>query len=299
MWLLIALFVLIPTAGFAMTSTNYQILWDSVNSGGTDVSTSTNYTIRDTIGEHATGFSESENYRISAGYRVGDTQLPFIALNLGTQENTTQVAWTAFSNAAKTVTVSSAASYSVGEYVGVVENEGFSQLIAVGKITDITGTTITVDDWEGEPASLSSTPSGSDDYVYRMRGSAAELSTIIPGLERTSMTVTDVVINADSGYTMSIQGANDLLSGSTRITAVSDGTISLNDEEYGTEIVGTLSVGGGSDLSIPTSTQRTIQSSSTYGDNDRVGVIYKLSVSPQTPSGSYTQTVIYRLTGSF
>jgi len=55
------------------TSTNYAIEFDSVNSGGTDFSTSTNYELSDTVGEIATGKSTSTNYQIYAGYRQMDS----------------------------------------------------------------------------------------------------------------------------------------------------------------------------------------------------------------------------------
>jgi hypothetical protein len=79
------LFVLalsLPTLVFAMTSSNYQINWDSINQGGLDVSTSTNYGMRDTIGEHATGDSSSVNYQISAGYRVGEESASYISFKI-------------------------------------------------------------------------------------------------------------------------------------------------------------------------------------------------------------------------
>jgi hypothetical protein len=52
-----------------MGSSNYRIDSDSVNSGGLDISSSTNYGLLDTVGEVGTGFSSSTNYNIYAGYR--------------------------------------------------------------------------------------------------------------------------------------------------------------------------------------------------------------------------------------
>ncbi len=71
-----AFLAIYPLALFAMTSTNYIIEWDSLNSGGTDDSSSTNYLMEDTIGEHATGLSESESYDLTAGYRIADGDTP-------------------------------------------------------------------------------------------------------------------------------------------------------------------------------------------------------------------------------
>ncbi len=299
LWCAVVLLALVPMAVFAMTSTNYQILWDSINTGGTDYSSSTNYLLSDTVGEHGTGFSSSENYMIGAGYRIGESQEPVLSITIGTQEDDVRTAWTAFSNGGNTVTVSSASGFSVDDYIGAVENEGFSQLIAFGKITDITGVVITVDDWEGEPGSLSATPSGGDDFLYRMNGNSATLGVQTVLTESTSMTLTDIATNANNGYTVSIQGVDSLRFGSSTIMDVIDGSVTSGSEEYGTETVGTYGVGTGSDLLIPTSTTRTIQQSSIYGTNERVGIIYKLGIGAYTPSGNYEQTVLYRLTGNF
>jgi hypothetical protein len=75
-WPLSVLFILglfLAERASAMSSVNFGIGWDSVNSGGDDSSSSTNFALRDTLGEQATGYGSSTNYQVSAGYRVGDT----------------------------------------------------------------------------------------------------------------------------------------------------------------------------------------------------------------------------------
>jgi hypothetical protein len=295
----IALLVLMPTAAFGMTSTNYSILWDSLNSGGTDDGTSTNYMLRDTIGEHGTGFSQSESYILGAGYRIGEGGPPSLSLVIGTQEDAIMTQWSAFSSANHTVTVSDASSFSADDYIGVVENEGFAQLVAVGKITDVSGSVITVDAWEGEPTSISDASSGGNDYVYRMNGQNAELGVMTPSTQATSMTVTEVDTNAVNGYTVSIQATGGLTNGTSTILDVSDGSVSIGSEEYGAEAVGSKGVDPGSDLSIPVATTRTVQESTHYASTERVAVIYKLSIVAWTPSGNFSQTVLYRVTGNF
>jgi hypothetical protein len=295
----IALLVLMPTAVFGMTSTNYFILWDSLNLGGTDDGTSTNYMLRDTIGEHGTGFSQSENYVIGAGYRIGEGGPPSLSLVIGTQEDAILTQWSAFSSANHTVTVSDASSFSADDYVGVIEDEGFAQLVAVGKITDVSGSVITVDAWEGEPSALSATSSGANDYVYRMNGQDAELGVMTPSTQATSMTVTEVDTNAVNGYTVSIQATDNLTNGTSTILSVSDGSVSVNSEEYGAEAVGTKGADADQDLPIPVATTRTVQESSYYASTERVAVIYKLSIIASTPSGNFTQIVLYWVTGNF
>lgn len=62
-------FTAVPVLAYVASSTNYLIEADSINIGGTEDGTSTNYKLRDTIGEVGTGISSSANYQISAGYR--------------------------------------------------------------------------------------------------------------------------------------------------------------------------------------------------------------------------------------
>lgn len=284
----------------AMTSTNFQLLWDSVNIGGEDTSTSTNYQMRDTVGEHGSGTSTSANYSMRAGYRVGDTQDPFLTFSVGTQENDTEVAFTAYSNAGKTVTVASVASFTVGNYIGVVENKGLSQLIAIGKITDITGSVLTVDAWAGEPSSISASPSGSNDFVYRMGGSKAVPGLQAAGIGKTSVTRTNVVTSAQSGYSVKVQTDGDFrVSSSVFFINVSDGEVTAGTEEYGGETVGSLAMGTGGDFAFSSTSTRTIQESSTYASNDRIGLIYKLSIGSGSPSGNYQQVIIYTATANF
>ncbi len=60
----------------AATSANYNLTWDSINSGGSDITTSTNYQLRDTAGEQALGDSSSTSYQAQGGYRAGDDPPP-------------------------------------------------------------------------------------------------------------------------------------------------------------------------------------------------------------------------------
>ncbi len=63
--------VLLPSLALAdvMSSTNYRIIADSVNSGGL-LGSSTSYNIEDTLGEIATGDSQSSSYKLLAGYQA-------------------------------------------------------------------------------------------------------------------------------------------------------------------------------------------------------------------------------------
>lgn len=283
----------------AMTSTNYLVNWDSVNSGGTDESTSTNFLVRDTFGEQAIGISTSTNYGIRAGYRLADDEATAITFEIGTQEDATVVSYTAFSTTTKSVTVSSAAGLAVGNFIGVVENRGLSQVIAVGKISSIIGLIVTVDAWDGDPNNLSLVPAGGDDVVYRMEGSAAQLGALSTTAGSTSLTYTSVISNVTGGYTVYINADGYLrVSSTVFILGVADGAVTIGSEEYGGRVFGTYASGTGSDFAITTST-RAIQQSSTFANDDRVAVVYKASIGPTTAAGNYTQLVYYTLTPNY
>lgn len=292
--------LMLPGMGFAMTSANYQVPWDSVNSGGGDTSTSTNFQLRDTIGEQATGFSESSSYRLGAGYRVGDSQEASLSLVIGTQENDTQVIWTNFSDGSETVSVAATSSFTVGDYIGVVENIGASQLVAVGKIASISGADIVVESWGGEPGSLSASASGGDDYVYRLGGGAAALGAQSLSAVASAVSVIDVTSNVPTGYSVTVQASSTLQNASgLAISDVLDGVVSVGSEEYGGEAVGTTAQGGGIDFAFPTGTPFQVQAASSTAQNDLVGILYKLSITAGTASGDYRQTLFYRLTPNY
>jgi hypothetical protein len=52
-----------------LSSSNYAVVRSSLNSGGRDQVSSANYQVADTVGEQATGESDSANYQVQVGYR--------------------------------------------------------------------------------------------------------------------------------------------------------------------------------------------------------------------------------------
>jgi hypothetical protein len=264
------------------------------------VSSSTNYGLIDTIGDTAPGTSTSANYRLSAGYRAVDDQaaLRFISL---TQANGTQTAYTAFSNGANTVTVTSAAPFSSGDHIVVVENKGFAQKIAIGKITNVAGLVLTVDVFSGDNLTMSPAPSGGDDFVYKLSGNFADFGTVTYGTENTAVTMNSVLTTGSSGYTLYANTNHDLqTTGAQTIANLADSAVSLGSEEYGISTTGTSALNIGYDFAV-TTTQQAIMSrgGATPNNPDRLGVIYKLSVTPLTQAGTYSQDVTYTLTVNY
>lgn len=283
----------------AMTSTNYTVSWDSINSGGTDFSTSTNYKMHDTFGEQAVGYSTSTNYRLQAGYRQAENLIPTLKFNLGAQENGTQVAYTSFSTTTRQVVLASTLGYATGSFIGVVEDVGLAQKFAVGKISGITGNTVTVDNWEGMTTSMSGTPAGGDDFAYRMDGHSLQFGVLGSATPKTGIAITEVSTSALNGYTLRIQSDGYLRTSATQhIMDVADGTVSLGSEEYGARVYGTAASSTGLDFAV-SSTARYVQEGSAAATDQRIGMIYKVAIINGTPAGNYSQVVRYLLTPRF
>lgn len=282
-----------------MSSLNYQVNWDAVGSGGDDISSSTNYEVRDTIGQQGTGFSNSSIYGLSAGYRTADQDLASLSFSIGTQENGTQTSYTSFSTTTNQVVVTDAASFSPNDFIGVVENEGLNQQVAVGFIKSIAGTTITVDHWDGSTSTMSQIPSGGDDFVYRLDGSSAILGTLTDTTAKTSITATNVTSNAANGYTVFVSDDGNLRTPGAFIHNVSDGAVTIGSEEYGWQVFGDTAVNTGLDNPFSTSTTPIQQSSSVTSDAERVPLIYKISISPTTSAGDYTHMVYFTVTANY
>lgn len=284
-----------------MTSTNFMINWSSVNSGGGDAGTSTSYLMRDTLGDQATGFSTSTNYTASAGYRAGDQdEGASLHFKIGTQENATQVSYSFFSVSSSSVIVGSAASFAVDQLIGVAEDVGASQLVSVGKISDISGNVITVDRWDGATSTMSSIPAGSNDFVYRLEGSGASLGALSASVVKTSITATDVTSDAANGYTVSIYEDGDLrYTSTTVIFDVADASVTAGSEEYGWRPFGQRAANAGQDNAFTTTTKTLQQSSGLASDAERVGLVYKAAISNNTPAGVYAHVVYFVMTANY
>lgn len=286
--------------GLSMSSSNFQINWDSVNSGGDDFSSSANYQLNDTMGQIADGTSTGVLYALKAGYRAAEASPEALGLTLRAQELATQVTYSAFSKAGKTVTVSSAGFLTTGDYIAVVENSGFAERVAVGRVTVIAANVVTVDGWSGAQDSMSASPSGGDDYVYRLGGTAIAFGSVSAGTQNVATAMASVSSTAINGYTVYIQGDGLLRSGLNTIASVSDGAVSLGSEEYGMSVTGTRAFGAGVDTAV-TSSQRVIEQSSTTSTaiGDRVGMVFKLSTVAATTPGTYGQAIYYTLTANY
>lgn len=282
----------------AMTSTNYSIGWDSINSGGNEMATSTGYQVRDSIGQVVSGGLGSTNYLQNAGYQLNDN-IP--TLSLVTRALTgTGVAYTAFDSGSRTVTVDSS-SFPIGSLIAVVENRGFHPTIALGKVSGTTPTSVQVDAWEGQPGLMSSVPSGGDDFVYALASDTNIDFDIVRGQENITLVGVSVLSTATNGHTVYLQGEDTLSNGSAHVyPGVEDGDVSSDTEEYGVRSVGTHAVSPTQDFAV-TTTQRAIMESAVPAPltPDRIALLFKAGATASTPTGSYLQYVLFTLTPNF
>lgn len=282
----------------AMSSDNYVIEQDTINFGGTDRSSSASYYLDDTMGEIATGRSNSLSYLLGAGYReMIEAQEPYIVLNIMAQDNETKVAYSVFDNSNKSVTASSGSGFLIDDYIVVVENEGAGEQIAFGKITSIDSNTLYVDAWDGDNAGMSLNPGGGDDFIYKLEGHSVNYETMRITEVRTAVSNVEISTNASSGYSVYVSEDNNLHSGIYDIDDVGDGAVSIGFEENGIKTFGQNAQGSG-DWAV-TGIKQELAADSTGGIDQRTGIVHKVSISGHTPGGSYGHTISYYCTANF
>lgn len=287
-------------SALAMTSTNFNVSWDSINSGGTDDGTSTNYLLRDTLGEQGSGFSSSSNYALSAGYRTGDKSDNFITFDISGYDNASKVAYSTFSTSTNSVTVASVASYGVDDYIVVIENLGFSEMVSIGKITGINGFVMTVDVWDGSTSTMSAIPVGGNDFVYKLSTNTVAFGTLSQSIENTASSMTRVRSNAANGYTVYVNDDGHLRIDATNfIDDVADNSVTLGQEEYGWKVFGSRATSTVLDYPFSTSTRAIQEAATGTSAEERVVMVYKVSITSGTVGGTYGHTVYFTATANY
>lgn len=284
----------IPSVLAAMSSTNYQILWDSVGVGGNDTATSSSYQVRSSIGT-IEGSGTSASYRVDEGYRAGiyDQAVDFEVFS---QSRSLQVAATNLSG--NIVTVTTTTGYTVGDYVVIVQDEGASQMTKIGQITELDATTVTVDQWSGG----STTIDGTNDYLYELAGSTLNLGTISPSAVSTSILGWEVDADVSQGYSVYVFEDHDLRAlGGEVLADVADGNVTVGSSEYG---------GISSDSSLASSTFDTLDTAFTTSPqqvasrsnnefDSREYLTIKASTASGNTSGSYSHTLTVIFVGDY
>ncbi len=297
--LVVGLLFFAPNFGFAsMTSTTYQIQWDSLNSGGSDTSSSSSYRLRDSLESGLAGISSSASYRLDSGFRSGIYD-PTVFFSLFSQDLNSQVGATALTGT--TVTVTSTSGYSTGDYIAIVQDEGLSQISATGKITSIGGSTLIVDFLT--TGSSSPTIDGVSDYVYELSGTSLPLSSLSSTTASTGIIGWEVTSDVPSGYSMFVLEDGELRApaGTPVISDVTDGSVSLGSTEYGAKSSDTTlasSTFDTEDSAFTTSLQQ-IASRSAVSFKSRDFLTLKSAVDSGIQSNSYSHSLTFIFVGNY
>lgn len=287
-----------PSVVFAtMSSTNYQIQWDAVSAGGSDSASSASYQLRDTVGGFGIGESSSTTYDLRSGYRQGINDQAF-RFDLVVQSNGSQVTATALSGT--TVTVGSVSGFAAGDYILVIQDQGLAQVAAIGRLTSVGSSTLTVDAFTN--GGTAPTIDGTGDFVYEM--SSGETPTF-GGLSTVSVSTTafgwEVTNISQNGHTIYVFDDGNLRSGSNDIDDVGDGSVTGASEEYGARSSDTSLTGSTfdtADTAITTTAQMIASESSDVYEN-RGFLTLKAAISSSTASGTYTTATTVIATGNF
>jgi len=294
-WLCVGVFSYAPLAYAEMSSSNFIIRWDSLNSGGSDSSSSASFNVRDTVGESGGGNSDSTSFQIHSGYRQGVND-QVITFDVFAQTNASSRAATASSG---TTITCSTAGLAVGDFIALIQDEGASQVSAIGRIISIGGGTITVD--ELKDGGTAPTIDGTNDFVVKLGSSAAALSTLSSSAVSTAIVGMDVTAEVDGGYTVQIEDDGNLRDGANDINDVADGAVTAGSEEYGGLSSDTSLAGSTFDTQDTAFTQsfQEIATRSGASFESRDFVTLKASISPSTPNGSYAHVLSVIVSGNY
>ncbi len=288
---------LFPLSSYAaMSSTNYQIRFDSVGVGGTDTATSASYKVRDSL-EIIQGSGSSATYRLDNGYRGGIYD-PVVHFNVLSQSIATQVAATAITSTSVSVTTTTG--YVTGDYIVVIQDQGLSQIAAMARVTSVDGTTINVDFFQYS----SSLPviDSANDYVYEMTGSSIPLTSISPTTVTTGILGWEVAADVPTGYNVYVMENQDFqTTEGVVLDDVTDGAVTATVEEYGARSSDSSlasSTFDTADTSITTSLQQ-VASRSGATLKARDFLTLKAAAAANSINGDYSHTITVVFVGSY
>jgi hypothetical protein len=296
-FVLVGFFIYTNPVTAEMTSTNYQIRWDSLTEGGSDTSNSETYGVHDSVGGNALGGSTSESYQTDSGYRAGiiDQVITFDILLQNSSDYRSVDA-----RIGTTVSLSNTTGLSVGAYIALMQDHGENQVTAVGKIVSISsGVSLTVDSWSDN--GTTPTIDGTNDLLYLLNGSAIELGWLRSSDVSTAVIGYEVTADLDNGYSVQLMTSGSLSNGTQSITSVADGSVTVGSEEYGARSSDTsisTSTFDTQDTALTTSFQDIATESSAKYDN-RHFLTLKAAVTSAAGSGTYSQSITLIASGNF
>ncbi len=286
---------IIGTTYAAMDSASYLIDWDTVGNGGSDLGVSASYQLRDTIGNAAIGNATSGSYDLRAGYRQGVFD-QLVSLSVLAQDRSTSRSATAL--AGTTVTCATAGIVE-DDYIAVIQNEGESQVSAIGKVASVGVGTLTVDAWTN--GGVAPVIDGANDRVYVLSGSTADLGELDPAEISTSIVAIEVDADLSTGYVVQVLQDEPLTSGANTISPVGGGAVSVGAEEYGARSSDSDvddSTFDSEDTAFLTTYQPTVEkANATF--HDRSFLTLKASIDGSTEDGSYSHVLSFIVSGRF
>lgn len=291
---LVGFFVYAQNIFAAMSSTNYEIRWDTISTGGSDTATSTSYGIRDVVTSVA-GTGSSTSYQIHEGYRGGifDQIITFLIF---AQNATSGRAATALSG--NTITVSTSG-ISADDFIVLIQDEGTNQVAAIGRVSSIGSGTITVD----RLTYASSAPAidGSNDFLYLLNSTSLDLGSLSTSQVKTILIGFQITADVDAGYVVQMFDDGNLRSGTVEIDDVSDGTVTTGSSEYGARSSDTSLSNSSFDTADTaiTTTPQDIVTRSTFGFSDRNFVTLKTAIGGSKSTGRYSQILTFIASGNF
>ncbi|PJE76417.1 hypothetical protein COV05_04665 [Candidatus Uhrbacteria bacterium CG10_big_fil_rev_8_21_14_0_10_48_16] len=281
----VGFFVWASFAQAEMTSGNYIIRWDTVSTGGSDTASSATYLLHDTAESTTAGSSTSSSYELAQGYRV-DTQL--LTFEVVAEDTSTGRSATSLSG---TTVTADPTGLVVNDLIALVQDEGASEVSAIGRIVSIGAGTITVDVWKN--AGSSPVIDGTNDKVYRLSGTSVVFGTLSTSSVSTAIIAFEVTAVNDNGYVVQMYEDGNLRAGSSEIPDVTDGSVSAGSQEYGARSSDTTistSTFDTADTGI-TTTFQDVASESTASFESRNFVTLKTSISSATTAGGYAHTI--------
>lgn len=165
-----------------MSSPNYINWMDSLNIGGEESSSSTNYTLQDTFGEIGTGPISSTNYQGLIGFRQSDADPLFtFSLSANSIDFGTLTVGSVFTDS---VTVTTSTNADGGYFTTIVEDGEFRTGLG-DDINDVTDGTVSA---------------GSEEYGIRTSGASGQMNGADTGILSTAQEVADYAswINGDA-----------------------------------------------------------------------------------------------------
>ncbi|HBP00506.1 MAG: hypothetical protein UU48_C0003G0064 [Candidatus Uhrbacteria bacterium GW2011_GWF2_41_16] len=278
-----------------MSSSNFQIKWDTISQGGSENASSASYRLYDTVGNIGAGSSSGSTFNLQAGYRAGvfDQTILFNVLSQVTSSERAAM------NLVGNIITTDPSGLIVGNLVALIQDKGQTQVAAVGQITSIGVGTVTIDEF-ADGGTLP-TIDGTNDVVYLLEGETLDFQELTDTEVKTAIIGMEVSTDVVGGYTVQVFDDGNLRIGTEEISDVLDGSVTVGQTEYG---------GRSSDTTISDSTFdtqdtgfttdfQTVVEKNEASFSDRHFMTLKASISSAVENGTYSHALSFIISGNF